>query len=71
MKVKIQPGRVVRLTPKVNSSLRKGGTYDLDALGVPPEEQKQIAELDGVSIVKEAGASKAAQQKPATGGGDS
>ncbi len=52
MKVKIEPGRVVRLTPKTNSSARRGGTYDLDALGVPPEEQKAIAALEGVSEVK-------------------
>jgi hypothetical protein len=52
MKVKIQPGRVVRLTPSVNSSLRRGGEYDLDALGVSPEQQKAILALEGVTEVK-------------------
>ena len=58
MKVKIEPGRVVRLTPKANSSARKGGIYDLDALGVPADEQKAIANLEGVSVVADPKASK-------------
>ncbi len=59
MKVQIQPGRVVRLTPMINSSLRKGGTYDLDELKVPPEEQKAITELEGVTVVKGGASTKA------------
>lgn len=54
MKVKIEPGRVVRLTPKMNSSARQGGTFDLDALGVDKDTQKDIAALDGVTEVKAA-----------------
>lgn len=52
MKVKIEPGRVVRITAKMNSSARKGGTFDLDALGVDKDTQKAIAALDGVTELK-------------------
>lgn len=67
MKVKIEPGRVVRLTPKMNSSARKGGTFDLDALGVPAEEQKAIAALDGVTEIRSASTPTSTKTK----GGDS
>ncbi len=67
MKVKIEPGRVVRLTPKMNSSARKGGTFDLDALGVPPEEQKAIAALEGVTEIRSASTPTSTKTK----GGDS
>lgn len=59
MKVKIEPGRVVRLTPKVNSSARKGGVFDLDELGVDKDTQKEIAALDGVTELKGAAAASA------------
>lgn len=68
MKVKIAPGRVVRLTPRMNSSARTGGTFDLDKLGVPEEEQKAIADLDGVSVVSGSSSSKSSSKKK---GGDS
>lgn len=59
MKVKIEPGRVVRLTPKMNSSARKGGVFDLDKLGVSKEDQDAIAALDGVTVLKGAAAASA------------
>lgn len=66
MKVKIEPGRVVRLAPRVNSSLRKGGVYDLDELGVDKDTQKAIAALDGVTEIKDS-----APAAPKAKGGDS
>lgn len=63
MKVKIEPGRVIRLTPKANSSARKGGVYDLDELGVDKETQKAIAALDGVTEVRGAAAASASAKK--------
>ena len=69
MKIKVEPGRVIRLTPRTNTSLRRGGEYDLDALGVPPEQQKAILALEGVSQVKGSPAAKPTES--GKGGGES
>lgn len=53
MRVKVAPGRVVRLTARKNSSNR-GGEYDLAELGLSPQECRAIADLDGVTEIKAA-----------------
>ena len=61
MKIKVEPGRVLRLTPRKNSSSR-GGEYDLDKLGLSEEQQKELLACKGVSAIG------SAQKAPAKGG---
>jgi hypothetical protein len=51
MKIKVEPGRVVRLTATKNTSMR-GGEYDLAPLKLSDEATKRILALDGVSEIK-------------------
>lgn len=53
MKIKVEPGRVIRLTSTKNTSSH-GGEFDLAKLGLADKQIAAILKLDGVAEVKTA-----------------